>query len=207
MLPNRTRQLGLKVTDETHQLLDRLAKTYGSRTNVIEHAVGLLADSDIAGVLGNADSSQQQGLLLLCDLLTPACAAVENLLDGSEWNLIAETNCGIVPSSSTFDCTRRRATAALMANVEDSIIIDRGSQWLGDGPSAVKRGKSLLAKVKRLSELERWAVILAVQFFWEDASFRRKIDLANDSWWTLDYRREYIREIAGEEVSHGNRLS
>ena len=195
-MADRTKQLGFKVSALTDARLELLAEVYESKTNAIEHAADLLTDPKISAVIGAGQFAAQQGLRLLCDLLTPYCQQVEGKFSRAEWNLIADANNGCSPMFSMLGVDPRHAPMMLLANVEDDIRLNGSDQkWLADNPrEAAKAGKALVAKLAALDELERWAVLLAVQYFWEDARPRdqggQRIDHTRDEWWTLAHRRK-----------------
>lgn len=202
MASERTNPLGVRVSDRAVRRLDKLAEVYESKTNAIEHAVELLSDPDIAAVIGGGQFAAQQGLLLLCELLKPACLEVEGAFSRAEWNLIADANNGCSPLFNVAGGALRHAPLMVCANVEDDIRLNGGDRkWLDDDPkAAAKLGKELVRKLAALSELQKWAVVLAVQFFWDDAAPRpgsNKIDHQEDEWWTLAYRRRAAKEAAG----------
>jgi len=47
----------------------------------------------------------------------------------------------------------------------------------------------LVEKLKKLDYAHAWAVIVAVQWFWEHVD--EGIDIKNDPWWTLAFRRQW----------------
>ncbi len=193
-----------RLSEQTREKLEVLADVYESQANVIEHAADLLTDPKISSIIGGGQFAAQQGLRLLCDLLTPSCQKVEDKFSRPEWNLIADANNGCSPMFSMMGIDPRHAPTMLIANVEDDIRLNCGDQkWLAeDNPrEAAKRGKALVAKLAALDELERWAVLLAVQFFWEDArpsdKGGQRIDHQRDEWWRLSFRRKAATKEKG----------
>lgn len=60
---------------------------------------------------------------------------------------------------------------------------------------------NLLQKLRNLDYAHGWAVIVTVQWFWENSN---SIDAAKDDWWTLSFRLEFGRKRAqGKESKRG----
>jgi hypothetical protein len=54
----------------------------------------------------------------------------------------------------------------------------------------------LVEKLRKLDYVHAWAVIVAVQWFWEHHD--GGIDIEKDSWWKLAFRRQWHQEHSGK---------
>ena len=55
----------------------------------------------------------------------------------------------------------------------------------------------LVQKLRKLDYAHAWAVIVAVQWFWEH--HEEGIDIKNDAWWTLSFHREWRQKHSGNK--------
>lgn len=162
----------------------------GSKAHVLESAVKLIGNLRFKAILGDSEQSIEQALVAWSVHVERGAKRVCEHLCRNEWNLLAEVHRGITP---TF--TMQGAWAAsnplsmCIANLEDAHIVDEvGFKWLGeDGDILVK---DLVRKLDNLDPVEGWAVIIAIEFFWQHAS---EIDHLEDEWWTVEHRKKILK--------------
>lgn len=156
------------------------------KTGVLEHGVALLANPELAAVLGGQFMSAEQGLRCWAEVIAGASAENDNLFTRAEWNLIADANngCSPVMTLAGEDMRLSMPTTLLWANVADDIKLNGGDKkW------KVKDARGLVDRLRGLDFVHAWAVVLAVQWFWEHAQCA--IDHQADEWWTVDFRRAH----------------
>jgi hypothetical protein len=112
----------------------------------------------------------------------------------NEWSLLAEALKGV-----RFDPEFAKPGQLLAAAVEDAHRLEYiGAECLdwGGHDSTIIKDKHIDAEVKKvvekLSNLDyahAWAVIVAVQWYWEHHD--EAIDAKKDDWWTLAFRRKW----------------
>jgi hypothetical protein len=194
MPDEKTRMAAFRFGERTHQQLAGLAERWhADKTGVVAHALELLADRDIAAVLGGQLMSAEQGLR--CWEAAIAAASVDNdkMFGRPEWNLMADANNGMSPLLTMVGEDRRalRSTPTMIwANVADDIRLNGGDKkW------KLKDPDGLVERLRNLDFVHGWAVVLAVQWFWEHANW--KVNRQKDEWWTVDFRRQH--ECSAEE--------
>jgi hypothetical protein len=84
----------------------------------------------------------------------------------------------------------------LSSAVEDAHRLNKvGFRWLEpnldfDGTREVDPAiYELVEKLKNLDYVHAWAIIVTVQWFWEQCE--QGMDIRNDAWWTLPFRRQW----------------
>jgi hypothetical protein len=99
-----------------------------------------------------------------------------------------------------FDPEFANPAELLATAVEDADRFENiGSKWFswdGPGGDVDVYVQKLAKKVRELKYPEAWAVIIAVQWYWENSG---NIDLRGDPWWTLGFRRSRAEKQAGEK--------
>jgi hypothetical protein len=160
-------------------------------------------------VIGNTSPALNQAIECWAALLARATAAngrlfqqadptemhFENILcQMNEWSLLAKALKGL-----RFDPELAIPGPLLATAVEDAhTLVYSGSECLnwGNCDSTVIKDKDIDAEVKKTVEKLRsldyahaWAVIVAVQWFWEHHD--EGIDINQDPWWTLAFRRTW----------------
>lgn len=115
-----------------------------------------------------------------------------------EWCVLAEALQG-----KRFDPDFANPGDLLTAAVEDARRLEHvGDRWFRsefDGEMHAAGYKScfreLVEKLHKLDYAHAWAVIVAVQWFWEHQE--QGIDLGKDPWWTLKFRSEWHQKRLG----------
>ena len=112
----------------------------------------------------------------------------------NEWSLLAEALKGL-----RFDPDFANPGQLLSTTVEDAHRLEYiGASCLdwGECDATVIKEPDIDAEVKRvvdklakLDYMHAWAIIVAVQFFWEPHDER--LDMKNHKWWTLAFRRQW----------------
>jgi hypothetical protein len=143
----------------------------------------------------------------------PVDMQIENVLYMmNEWSLIAEAIKGM-----RFDPEFANPGQLLATAVEDAHKLDYiGStclDWGGCDSTIIKeknidaRVEKTVDKLRQLDYVHSWAVILAVQWFWEHQD--KAIDIKKHPWWTLPFRREWHLKKpdkpAGERKTDGRK--
>jgi hypothetical protein len=126
----------------------------------------------------------------------------------NEWSLLAESI-----KDMRFDPEFANPGQLLAAAVEDAHRLEYiGAHCLdwGECDSSVIKEKHIDGAVSKVVEKLRdprfdythaWAVIVAVQWFWEHHD--EGIDITNDPWWTLAFRRHWKERHASKQGSDG----
>jgi hypothetical protein len=105
-----------------------------------------------------------------------------------EWGVLADVLKGIRIDPDFWDVGYLLSSA-----VQDAHRL--GFQWLEpsldfDGSKEVDPAIwRLVEKLKKLDYAHAWAVIVAVQWLWEHVD--EGVDIKNDQWWTLAFRRQW----------------
>lgn len=105
-----------------------------------------------------------------------------------EWGVLADTL-----REMRFDPEFPNPSPLIASAVDDANRLRRvGHRWLDPkldfdasnevGPAIFK----LVEKIKEMDYVQAWAIIVAVQWYWENHEMIAKAD----EWWTLAYRRE-----------------
>ena len=135
---------------------------------------------------------------------------MEDMYALKEWCVLAETLKGI-----RFDPEFAAPGALLAAAVEDANRLeDSAVKWFsmalpGEEYSEIELTDRCVAKLtKKLRELDYphgWAVILAVQWFWDHQG--EGIDIKTDPWWTLSFRRQWHQKTIDKKARQRRRKS
>jgi hypothetical protein len=115
-----------------------------------------------------------------------------------EWCVLAEALRG-----KQFEPDFAKPGDLLAATVEDAHRLERvGDKWFTSETDGEMHAKGLASSVRELVEkLHRldyaaaWAVIVAVQWFWDHQN--EGIDMREDLWWTLAFRRQWHQKRTG----------
>lgn len=167
-------------------------------------------------VVGNSAPALNQAIECWAALLTRAMADNSNNIcpwylancrdenELNEWCVLAEALRG-----KRFDPEFANPGDLLAAAVEDA---DRffcvGDKWftsMHDGDFAygarTRLFRELVKKLHDLDPVHAWAVIIAVQWFWDHQD--EGIDMGKDLWWTLAFRRQWKEKHASKQDSDG----
>jgi hypothetical protein len=125
---------------------------------------------------------------------TPVTGKREDAYALKEWGVLADTL-----KEMRFDPEFTNPGELLATAVEDANRLENvGAKWFSmDLPPEEyseieltdKRVAELAQKLRELDYPHAWAVILAVQWFWEHHA--EGIDVKKDPWWTLAFRRQW----------------
>lgn len=120
----------------------------------------------------------------------------------NEWSLLAEALKGV-----RFDPEFTKPGLLLATAVEDAHRLEYiGAECLdwGDHDSTLIKDKNIdaavgevVGKLRDLNYEHAWAVIVAIRWFWEHHD--EGIDVKEDSWWTLRFRRQWLRNQSGNK--------
>jgi len=128
-------------------------------------------------ILGTGTRELNQALECWADAVARGTAENAGRYSRAEWSLLADCCNG-----THFEPTVASPGRLLASQVLDAEQLDRlGAKWL-ERPSDVA---SLAEKLERLTYPQAWAIIVAVQFFWE---LHERIDLHTDEWWRTAFR-------------------
>jgi hypothetical protein len=128
----------------------------------------------------------------------------------NEWSLMAEALKGI-----RFDPEFANPGQLLATAVEDAHRLEYiGAECLdwGGNDSTVIKEKRIDAEVAKVVEKLRdpqfdyahaWAIIITIQWFWEHRD--EGINVKEDPWWTLAFRRQWKEKHASKQGSGGTR--
>jgi hypothetical protein len=195
------KMVSLRLDEHSRQCLECLSERYNiTQTAALEAAVALLArptqDERADRVLGLSATQEvpiariHQHLEAWATGLADATLDNENLFSRQEWNLIAD-----VCNGTLWQGSGSSPGILLAANVGDGHRLDgAGEKWLGY-PAAGKVAL-LTSKVRDLDYLHAWAVITAVQVFWDHCN---EIDHSEDEWWTLRFRTTHSSTMEKEK--------
>lgn len=196
--------LGLKVARETKSLLEQAATASRgwSQTAVLESMLSPLGDRDLVGLFGLHPERFVAALQAWGNQLARATHEVSALLSREEWNYLAD-----VCNAPLIDQGMGNPAVYLQAEAEDGHRLNRaGDRWFGseDAETLAARisgGKptkamraadqavaALLAKLQELTCSQAWAVVAAIQWFWDHA--QTTVDHTRDEWWSLPFRRQ-----------------
>lgn len=125
--------------------------------------------------------------------LDPLHECISHARSLKEWCVLAEAL-----KDKTFDPDFASPGYLLAAAVEDAHRFENvGHKWFGAFEVIPDKDldhhrtrclEELLEKLRKLDYAHAWAVILAVQWYWEH---HEQIDIEKDEWWTLAFRREW----------------
>lgn len=133
-------------------------------------------------VLGRSAAGLNQALECWADLVGRATDRNAERFGPEEWCYLAD--CG---NGTLWEPAFANPGALLAHQVRDADAFEGlGAKWLR-GPAEVS---ALAEKLAGLGYAEAWAVILAVQFFWDH---HEAIDVQGQEWWTLRFRAERDR--------------
>jgi hypothetical protein len=117
-----------------------------------------------------------------------------------EWSLLTE-----VVKGMRFDPEFANPGQLLATAVEDAHRLEyigaKNLDWGGCDSSVITEKHidaevaTAVEKLRNLDYAHAWAVIVTIQWFWEHHS--EGIDIKNDPWWTLAFRRQWKAKRAG----------
>jgi hypothetical protein len=139
-------------------------------------------------VLGTGTPGLNQALECWADLI--ARASVENAkrFRSEEWQYLADCANGI-----RWEPTVANPGKGLAQQASDAHELEGpGSKWLARSSEVA----ALAKKLGQLSYVEAWALILAVQSFWDN---HERIDREKEEWWSLVYRSGAKRDESRAE--------
>jgi hypothetical protein len=121
-----------------------------------------------------------------------------------DWCLLAEVlkgkrfdpdfaNPGMLIATAVDDSERLTETASKW------FISHRGGPDTADKEFAAEFG-SLVKKLREVDYAHAWAIIVAVQWYWENHRF---INFENDAWWTLSFRRSFHQKQGSKQKTTG----
>lgn len=209
-MAERTRALGLKISDAAAADLDRVAELiHADKTSALEYALAFAArpaGPRVEAVLGKLDAERvRQALEVWGNQLARASEDNAKAFAPSEWCLIAD-----VCNGTLWEPAIDNPAPLLAANVADGHALDgTGYKWLGgegvelagslDRAGAGKptremgrvdaQVRALVGRLNNLDATHAWAVVHTVQFFWDHPGDTD----ARDPWWTLAHRRRLSR--------------
>ncbi len=134
-------------------------------------------------------STPQLNLALDCwaRQVVAGAAEAEGLLSKPEWLFLADCLNGHLADA-------REDNSSLVLSVHDSHELDgTGHKWFE--AEAAEHVEEVKAKLRGLSYSAAWAVILAVQFFWDH---HESLDLLADEWWRVSFRTQWNRDKQGD---------
>jgi len=193
------KMVALRLSEQARRQLPALARRWRvSQAQVIELAAAVLADPALAAALSGGYQAQEQALRAWAGLLNAAGEANAREFSRAEWNLLADTNNGCSPllALAGGDWDGRLTwlspsgpisgpLAMVAANAHDGHRLDgAGQKWLGK--DAGRKVAGLVARLQALDLVRGWALLAALQWFWE----REGIDLEIDAWWEPGFRRK-----------------
>jgi hypothetical protein len=125
-----------------------------------------------------------------------------------EWALLA-----VALKSKHFDPEFADPGAILAAALEDAHRLENAANKYYFRPTGEYEQKEVDSAVadlgKKLRDLDyphAWALIIAVDWFWEHSE---ETDIEKDAWWTLSYRRQWYQkrlQCSSEETGPGDAL-
>lgn len=157
----------------------------------------------VYAVIGDSAGQLNQALEAWATLIARATQDNETAFAHAEWCLIAD-----VCNSTLWEPSAESPGVLIAANVSDGHHLDgTGYKWLADEGTELAgslerigagkptkamrevdaRVSSLVKRLAALDAVHAWAVVVAVQFFWEHAG---AVD-SEAPWYTLAYRRQY----------------
>jgi hypothetical protein len=169
-------------------------------------------------IIGNSAPALNQGIECWAALLARAMAdnaetfsAFYSDWDGftlhekclHDWALLATVLRGL-----RFDSDFANPGELLATAVEDAHRLEKtGREWFAsDGDIEWKEVDAAVRKLveklrsKDLDYTHAWAIIVAVQWFWEH--HEQGIDIGKDPWWTLTFRRKWKPKHAPKGQGH-----
>ena len=127
---------------------------------------------------GGTSGPLNQALCCYAHILGDAALAVAERFATKEWNLLS-----LVLRGRTYDPDAPMPGVVLAEHVERTHRLGMLTEHLGKGADA--KAADLAGRLRALSYLEAWAVIVAVE--WRETQGERPAD--SDAWWTLPYRQ------------------
>jgi hypothetical protein len=116
-----------------------------------------------------------------------------------DWALLASVLRGM-----RFDADFANPSELLATAVEDAHRLESiGDEWyFTEADESERKDRdaavgSLAEKLRKLPYAHAWAVIVAVQWFWEHHD--EGIDIKKDLWWTLGFRRQWRQKQSGNK--------
>ena len=189
-------RVGYSLTNKTRKRLEELSLRWRvSMTTVVEFAISSLGDEKSRPVLGDGISSAQQAVCCWTYAIELATRRVETLLSREEWNYLADVNSGMASmtmAANGLESVQIQPTL-LWANAQESAA-ERAHEWFTKDTEG--RVSDLVAKLRKMSFVESWAVTLAIQWFWEHHDV---VDHLHDRWWSIAHRREVDSRSSKDE--------
>lgn len=198
---NDKRMSSFRLSPKTQADLDRLAKHWRTdKTQIVQYAVGLVADREIGAMLGEGFQAVEQSLRAWGELLSQASKDNAKVFSRDEWNYLADANNGISPL--TFMTIHGMSSPATMVCANANRLDSAGEKWFGK--DAGKRVAKLVQKVRDLDYAHGWALVVSLQWFWVHLPLPpwfwdhcQAIDHQEDDWWTVEFRRAAINTQEG----------
>lgn len=147
-------------------------------------------DMRALAVLGTSAGNLNQAIECWASIIARATADNSNDFAAQEWCLIAD-----VCNGTLWEPNIENPAVLLAAEVSDGHRLNgTGYRWFCDAKgeatkemkAADNKVKALVEKLAALDYAHAWAVIVAVQWFWQNTE--RNIDVRAEPWWTLAYR-------------------
>jgi hypothetical protein len=185
-------QRNYKLSQQIIERLDAAGERWHcTATDIVEMGIDLQTDPDLCASVGDGHLAAKQALACWADLLDQATRDNAKTFSRSEWNYLADVNNGCSPLFTMLGAGGkglRMMPTMLWANVEDGQRLDgTGEKWF-PAKQADQKVAELSKKLQALDFVHSWAVVVAIQFFWQHTD----IDHGEQPWWTLEFRRELL---------------
>jgi hypothetical protein len=129
------------------------------------------------GVLGASAPALNQALECWANVMAKAMWDNSKSFGKEEWRVLADVNNGTAHEPMWGNPGELLASAIVEAQALE-------------GAPAKRRGTvaRLAEKLRKLDYAHAWAIIMVGQWFWDH---HEKIDIHNDAWWTLAFRKKF----------------
>lgn len=174
--------LGLKVSAATKRRIEEAAEGI-SQAAVVESMLAPLGERDCRTLFGVNPERYTLALSAWVNQLARATHEAAQVLTRAEWNYLADACNGLMvdPGVSNPD-------VFLWAEASDAHKLNRlGDKWFPAGKKADAAVASLVTRLQQLTYAHAWAVIAAIQWFWDHCA--ADVDHQRDEWWSLPFRR------------------
>jgi hypothetical protein len=124
----------------------------------------------------------------------------------NEWSLLAEAI-----KDMRFDPEFAHPEQLIASAVEDAHRLEyigaKCLDWGGCDSTVIQEKhidaevKAVIDKLRTLDYVHGWAIIVAIQWYWEH--HLHGIDIEKDHWWKLPFRRQWKPKRAGKENDEG----
>jgi hypothetical protein len=130
-------------------------------------------------ILGSSPEQLNQALECWAEVTTQCSAESAQAFGRAQWSLLAEAFQGV-----RWEPTAGNPGELMAAGLEDAEEQQHlAEKWLGSGHET--KVAELLGTLRELDYAHGWAMIQAIQWFWDH---HEEVDLTDEPWWTLQYR-------------------